>query len=117
MRDQEENLELNGYVFIRLGGRLPARQINGAQLRILIAKYAHEKLSDARWGIIQAQSGEFIVPDVPLHTIVPLTPGCCLISPALNGIILRGNVAEINRSVSAASRVYFFARDFENCPF
>jgi hypothetical protein len=115
--DQEENLEINGYTFIRPGGKLLARHINGIQLQILTAKYAHESLSDTKWGIIQAQSGEFIVPDVPLHTIIPLTPGLCLVSSAPNGMILKENVAEINRSVRSASREYFFARDFGCCPF
>lgn len=116
-RDEEENLEINGYMFIRSGGQWPARQANGMQLQILTARFAHESLSDTQWGIIRTQGGEFIVPDVPLQTIVPLTPCLCLMSPAPNGNILQQNVAEINRSVRAASQEFFFARDFASCPF
>src|SRR6185312_12075988 len=33
-KTQEENLEKNGYLFARIGGKVPARQLNGIQLQI-----------------------------------------------------------------------------------
>ena len=111
--DQEEDLELNGYaMLVRQGGKIPARQINAIQLHTKIYKYSNNNLSDTQWGIIHAQAGEFIVPDVPKYVIVPLTPEISLISPAPNGVISSSNVAEINRNVREASQEYFFARDF-----
>jgi hypothetical protein len=113
---QEEHLEKNRYAFVRKGGRMPARQINGLQLQRRIDGYADELAAVTRWGIISAQSGEFIVPDVPSHTILPLSPRLALIGSAPDGIILEQNLAEINRSVRASSQAYFFARDLSNCP-
>ena len=35
-RDQEENLEINGYSFMRPDGKFVARQVNGIQLQMLL---------------------------------------------------------------------------------
>ena len=113
--DQEEMLEKNGYLFMRTGGRVPARQLNGIRIHSLIYRQ-FDCLSSAQWGIIQAKEGEFIVADIPERAIVPLTPTLCLMSPSPNGIILKQGVAEINRLSRAASHAYFFARDFSKCP-
>lgn len=117
-KEQEENLEKNGYMFARKGGAMPARQINGVQLRLRIDDYARTLASSVpRWGVIAAQSGEFVVPDVPSHGIIPLTPQVALVNSAPDGVIIEQNVAEINRAMKDASRYYFFARDFSSCPF
>jgi hypothetical protein len=67
-------------------------------------------------GIISAQSGEFIVPDVPSHTIIPLSPRLALVGSVPDGVIVEENLAEINRAACDASQEYFFARDFSKCP-
>lgn len=113
--DQAEILESKGIIFLREGGKLPTRHINGMQIQILVGRQA-EALAEAQWGIIQAKEGEFVVPDVPIHSIVPLTPTRCLVSPAPCGIILKKNVTEINHSLITACHEYFFARDFSKCP-
>jgi hypothetical protein len=115
-KDQEEMLEKRGILFAREDGRFPARQLRGLALRVRTYHYAHKDLSVTRWGIIQAQHGEFVVPDVPLHTIIPLTPTQCLASPASDGMISKQNLAEVNRNLIAASQAYFFAHDFRECP-
>jgi hypothetical protein len=115
-KNQEENLEKNGIIFSRQGGRFPARQLNGFTLQMWTYRYANDDLPVTQWGIIQAQNGEFIVPDVPTQTVIPLTPTLCLASPAPNGTIAKQNVADINRAVMEASQNYFFARDFSRCP-
>ena len=114
---QEENLEKNGYLFTRTGGKIPARQLNGLQLQLRINGYAAELAALTRWGVIRAQAGEFIVPDVPVHTVIPLSPTFALISPAPDGVIVEQNLAEINRSAMASSQAYFFARNLSHCPF
>jgi hypothetical protein len=117
-KEQEENLEKNGYLFTRKSGRIPARQLNGLELQLRIDSYARELAgSVTRWGVISTQSGEFIVPDVPSHCIIPLTPRLALVGPAPDGMIVERNVAEINRAMRATSRDYVFARDFSSCPF
>jgi hypothetical protein len=117
-KEQEENLEKNGYVFARGSGKMSARQINGVELQFRINNYVRELANCVtRWGVISTQYGEFIVPDVPLHDIIPLTPRLALIQSAPDGMIVERNVAEINLAMRASSQDYFFARDFSNCPF
>jgi hypothetical protein len=115
--DEEENLEINGYSFMRKDGKFVARHVNGIRLQVLVNGYANKWQHENQWGIIRAQSGEFVVPDVPARLMIPLTPHLCLISGGVTGTILESNVAEINRLVRAASQEYFFARDFASCPF
>jgi hypothetical protein len=114
--DQQEMLESRGIVFVRPGGKLLARQINGAQIQMKVGIYANDALASVEWGIVHAQEGEFLVPDVPDHMIVPITPTICLVSNQQSGWIVRSTVAEINRTLQAASREYFFARNFAKCP-
>lgn len=114
--DQQEMLESRGIVFVQRGGTLLARQINGAQIQMKIGVYANDQLASFEWGIVRTQEGEFLVPDVPNHTMIPLTPTVCLVANQQSGWVLRSNVAEINRALQAASREYFFARNFSKCP-
>lgn len=114
-RDQEEMLEKNFTGFARAGGKIPARQINGLRIQMMTGQYS-DSLTTSEWGIIRAHEGEFLVPDVPEHVIVPLTPVLCLMAPAPNGTILKDNVAALNRAIMAASQAYFFARDLSKCP-
>ncbi|MBR1175386.1 hypothetical protein JQ617_15595 [Bradyrhizobium sp. KB893862 SZCCT0404] len=115
--EQEENLERNGYIFTRERGTMPARQLNGVVLQMRMDWYAHHLSTHVqRWGVIVAQSGEFVVPDVPWHQIMPLTPRLALVHSSLDGMITEQNLAQINAAMTALSRDYFFARDFANCP-
>jgi len=115
-KDEEECLEANGYMFMREGGRMPARQINAMQLYLRIYRYADELSSATQWGIITPQYGEFIVPDVPIPQVIPLTPTLGLVSPSPNGTITTQNLAEINRLVWGGCQEYAFAHDFSKVP-
>jgi hypothetical protein len=115
-KDEEECLEANGYRFMREGGRMPARQINAMQLYIRIYRYVEELLPVAQWGIITPKYGEFIVPDVPIPLVIPLTPTLALVSPTPNGTITTHNLAEINRAVWGGCQEYAFAQDFSKVP-
>jgi hypothetical protein len=115
--EQEENLEKNCYAFARADGKFLAHHINGIQIQVKTGQFARTFLKESNWGIIQAQTGEFIVPDVPSHFIVPLTPILCLMHPMPNGTVTEHALAELNRSVRAASHEYFFGRDLASCPF
>jgi hypothetical protein len=115
-RHEEENLEINGYSFVR-EGKFLARHVNGFQLKVLVNGYANKWQHEKQWGIIRAQSGEFVVPDVPARLMISLTPHLCVISGGVTGTILESNVAEINRLNRDESREYFFARDLSSCPF
>jgi hypothetical protein len=81
-KDQEDYFDKIGVVFLREGGLLPARDINGMQLQVLASRYAQDELADAQWGVVRAMEGEFIVPDVPTYSIVPLTPTLSRMLPA-----------------------------------
>jgi hypothetical protein len=117
-KEEQENLERNHYVFALEGGVMPARQINGIHLQM---RFGHEarSLADSvpRWGVIAAQEGEFIVPDVPMHGIIPITPKLAFVHSSGDGMITLQNLAEINRALRATSVAYCFVRDFSACPF
>jgi hypothetical protein len=106
-KDQEECLEGNGYMFMRDGGRIPARQMNGSLLQFRINKFVEELSSIPNWGIVRARAGEFLVPDVPKYRIVPLTPTLCLVASAPNEMIPRHRVAEVNRALRSVCSEYF----------
>jgi hypothetical protein len=117
-KEQEENLETNGYLFAREGGTMPARQLNGLQIMVRVYGYAKDlEKSITRWGVIETQAGEFIVPDVPFHTILPVTPRLALVNLEQDGHITEQNLAQLNQAMKAGSQSYFFARDLSNCPF
>jgi hypothetical protein len=117
-KEQEENLEKNGYAFVRKAGGIPARQLNGIELEMRTNHFALDLATKAsRWGVISTQSGEFIVPDVPSHGVIPLRPGLALVQSAPDGTITEKNLAEINLAMRSLSEGYFFARDLSKCPF
>ncbi|HQT90336.1 MAG TPA: hypothetical protein PK677_17685 [Acidiphilium sp.] len=96
---------------------MPARQLNGLQIMLWVYGYARDlEKSIKRWGVIEAQSGEFIVPDIPFHTILPITPRLALVNLEQDGQITEQNLAQINQAMKASSQSYFFARDLFNCP-
>jgi hypothetical protein len=114
---QEENLEKNGYIFARKYGAVPARQINGLELQLRTYDYARSlATSISRWAVISSQSGEFLVPDIPAYTIIPVSPQLALVASQPDGIITEQNLAEVNRAMKDVSQDYFFAHDFQNCP-
>jgi hypothetical protein len=116
-KEEEENLEAKGYLFARTGGRMPARQFNGLRLQRRIDDYSIALSSIERWGIVTPLAGEFLVSDVPTHTILPLTPTLALVAPAPDGMITEENLALLNRATRADSQLYSFARDLAACPF
>jgi len=113
--DQEELLESRGVIFLNKDGKFLYRQLNGIVLQEKVGSYTNE-LSSIKWGVIKAQEGEFVVPDVPNHTIIPLTPTICFAGNAPHGTIVKSNVAEINGALQSCSQNYFFARDLSKCP-
>jgi hypothetical protein len=115
-KHEEEGLEKAGYAFSR-GNIVPARMINGAAIHVLVARHLRQVNPTANWGIVRASSGEFVVPDWPLHhAFVPITPTLALANQAINQQIDRAAVGLVNEQLRSASRRYFFARDFAACP-
>jgi hypothetical protein len=104
-------------MFGRNDGQFPARFITGIRITTKTNHLANKSMADAQWGIIHAQEGQFVVPDVPYNHVIPLTPTLCFMSPATNGTITKHSVAEINRSIMDKSHEYYFANDLSECPF
>ena len=115
-KEQEENLEAKGYLFARRNGLMPARQLNGLWLQHEIDGYSRQLESVERWGVVTPQTGEFIITDMPLQMIIPLSPKLALVGNTPDGTILAENLAEVNRMIVAGSRLYYIARDFAECP-
>jgi hypothetical protein len=95
---REEHLESADRVFVRKGGKVPTRQINGAQLRMRMSGYTRDLAAAlSGWGIVHAQAGEFIVPDVPtlkMATFIPLSPTLALVGAVPDGDVVEETVAE-----------------------
>jgi hypothetical protein len=97
---------------------MPTRQLNGAVLEMRTGFYVEElQKSVTRWGIIRTQAGEFIVPDVPCHGIIPLTPQIALVKDTPDGTITEQNLAQANTAMRSLSESYNFARELASCPF
>lgn len=114
--EQEENLERNHYLFIRNGGRIPSRQLNGIWLQFSIDEFARKLEETVRWGAIRPQSGEFITPDIPRQLLITLTPSLALVGNTPDGIITRENLSQINQFTVAGCRTYYMAKDLTDCP-
>jgi hypothetical protein len=112
---QEENLESNGYIFVRKGGELPSRMAHGMAIWVKVRQYVHD-LSGVRWSILSADPGQFLVPDHPTRRmLIPLAPTLCLCSGGQSGRINAQNLAEINRVSKETSVEYYFAQDLAQC--
>ena len=108
--EEEERLEKAHVIFTREGGRVPSRFITSVQLQSRVIQYARQ-IEDWTWGVIQAQAGEFLMPDVPSHGLLPITPKIVLAANHPNGTVLQSNLREINIAFLAYTWRYFLARD------
>lgn len=113
-RDEEEQLEKAGLAFHR-GTTVPSHVVNGLHVRLLVSRYLRQMNPTATWGIVRASSGEFVVPDWPVYSFVPVNPTVVLANPAINQTLERDTVRLVNAQLRSASRRYFFARDFAEC--
>ena len=113
-QEQQENLERNGYAFMRKDG-MPKRFFHGLRIQMEIRAY-QTQLSNISWGVIRASAGQFVVPDYPAYMFIPITPTICLYPGTGRGSVTRENLADINAAQRAGSRGYFFAQDLSQCP-
>ena len=108
--EEEEQLEKRYIMFARLGGRVPARFLTGLNLQKQTDEYAHS-IKDWTWGIIQAKSGEFLMPDVPNYGFLPISPKVLLAANHPNGMILKTHLKKINIALLSYTWKYFIARN------
>ena len=79
---------------------------------VLVGRHLRQINPTRPLGIVCASSGEFVVPDCPLHyTFVPVTPTLALVSPAINQQLDWSAVGLVNEELRAVSRRYFFAKN------
>ena len=121
-KEQEENLESNGYSFVNQSGALPVRFVNSIKIRSYIYRGILPQLENVQWGVIRAGTGEFLVPDVPANIntkaihVIPLTPTQSLVANHPDGSMDSNDVMKINRGIWLQSENYYFARDLSKCP-
>lgn len=109
-KDEQEALEAKHYMFAREGGKFATRDMVGIQVQ---AKIMRDGRTDSihSWGVIRAPEGEFIMPDVPAHDLMPISPTVLLAANYPSGLISKSNLNELNIGFLAYSRRYFFGRD------
>ncbi|MBV6448171.1 hypothetical protein [Nitrosomonas sp.] len=111
-KDEEENLENNGYVFAR-GKKLPSRHLAAILIQVQIGRRCPP---ETEWAVIYSRNIKFIVPDnFGEIGIVPLTPNLCLVANADSGEIADENAIRINKLALEKSGSYYFAKNLEKC--
>jgi hypothetical protein len=109
-KDEQEILESKAAVFVREGGKIATRHITGLQIQARIMA-DNRNCGARRWGVIHALEGELVMPDVPAHGLMPITPTVLLAANHPSGMITRSNLISINTELLAYTRRYFFGRD------
>lgn len=112
--DELELLEKNDIVPMRGDGSIDMRHLIGPIIRMDMDQI-RKVIADRRWNVCQADDGEFCVPDLPVHGIIPLTPTLALHSTR-SGALSSEALAEINFAMASNAREYIFARDLKVCP-
>jgi len=112
--DELELLEKNGISAFRGDGSMQLRHIMGPVIRLAMDRIKAQMVN-RRWSLVEAPAGEFCVPDVPAHGIIPLTPSIALHSTRA-GTASINDVAEINAVMGDCAREYLFARSLADCP-
>ncbi len=98
--------------------KAPAHRLHGLQVQFAI-DHECSALAGIHWGIIQAMGGQFVVPDNPIITYVPLHPTLCLCGGAqewlADSAIIRSNVIDMNRNLLKGCKAYYFANNLAEC--
>jgi hypothetical protein len=113
--DELEILEKNGYMATRPDGSMAMRDLMGPVIQLNTDRI-RDALAAKCWGLVEPLDGEFCVPDVPQHGILPLAPTLALIANSPTGKITVQNLTDINRAMFGRCQDYLFARDLSACP-
>jgi hypothetical protein len=115
-KDQKEILERKHMIFADTNASVPGRMMLGLLLQREIDKITTRRLYGKRWGIVRANNGEFIIPDVVDLAVVPVSPTISLVCDCDDSKIAESQVAEINRKFHDSATEYLIANDFGKCP-
>lgn len=114
--DYQDAAEKAGLVAESADGSIPGRFQSWPSFRILKARISGQ-LEGSYWGIVRTREAEFIVPDVSLDGILPISPNVLLIAGKTDLTASCDDVAELNRRMKAGSREWYFAKDLKQSPF
>jgi hypothetical protein len=114
-QDDLELLEKHNIISTAPDGTFAFRDFNGASILLDVERF-NDQLEGRRWAVIRPLEGEFCVPDVPMHGIIPIAPKIAFVVDAESRLITRGNLARINVKLLEAARGYVFARSLAACP-
>ncbi|WP_156002747.1 DUF4238 domain-containing protein [Thioalkalivibrio sp. ALR17-21] len=110
-KDEQEQLEKAGVAIIRPDLTISGRHFTGTSIQRNI-DLVMEQLSDARWGILTCDDGEFLVPDTASTLrYVPVTPSICFFSQSLDEKITGSELEEINQEVISGASAYYFGKN------
>lgn len=112
--DELELLEKNEIGAFSGDGSIQMRHLMGPVIRLAMDRI-RSGIADRRWSVVEAKDGEFCVPDVPAHGIIPLNPSIALLS-ARHGVASIIDVGEINQAMAHCAREYVFAGLLVDCP-
>lgn len=115
-QDQLEILEKNGYATIHDGNKFAMRDLKSGIISVQMGQLLRTSLQDARWGVVQAAEGEFIVPDAPVHGVIPIEPSLALVVRSTCGLMGKENLAMVNAAMKSEADTYVFARLLDDCP-
>ena len=115
-QEQEEILESKGCSFVRDGGVVPARFMTGIQV-IRLLDINRAKMQNIKWGLLEANEGEFIVADSYNDlTFMPISPTLAFCAGYQDMQIDKIGVANANNQSIKKSREFYFAKDLSKCP-
>ncbi|MXP29568.1 hypothetical protein GRI58_12140 [Porphyrobacter algicida] len=112
--DDLEKLEKAGISAFRGDGTISMRHLMGPVIRLAMFRII-DGLDGRTWRTVTTNAGEFCVPDVPAHGIIPLTPTVALHSTR-SGVMGFEDLIHVNWCLASKSREYLFARSLKKCP-
>lgn len=114
-KNKEEKIESMNMSFVRSDGMMPARFIAGGQAQIRCMHY-EQLYKKVKWGLVQAQNKEFMVPDNFLKVmVVPLSPKLAFIGGCRDGIALDEDVIKVNSAARNCAESFILCRDLTKC--
>lgn len=115
-KEQEEILESKHTSFVREGGVWPARSYVGVRIQTDLHCYFNQ-VRDVKWGLVEAQDGEFIVADgYGELAFIPISPKLAFCAGQSDQKINRQLLSKINRESVSRAKEYYFARKISECP-
>ena len=94
-KDQQEILENKHYAFaLGSDARVPGRIMLGLKIQIHIEEMMRGTFNRKRWGIMRANKGHFLIPDIIELAVIPVSPTICLVCGHDNLRFLNGKSAK-----------------------